>query len=212
MNRIILNDEPQTAEIQPETWGDLLETLDRRCAAGGHVLTAVRFDGVDQPAFRQQEILAASLSEISVVEAQSTTPQALLLTTLEEADQASTALVGAAERIGVAFRGFDISSANDDLVEFAQGLSTMVTLANVISQAIGVPLDGLACNGTTGAAMIAELATRTESLIAAQEIGDWITVADVVEYDVAPALARWPALFSAMRASVDAVAVPGPRA
>lgn len=212
MNRITLDDEVLQPEIAWETWGDLLEVVDRRCAAAGTVVTAVRFDGVEQPAFRQVETLQYPLADLAAVEAQTASPTALLLSTIEEACQASTRLAGAAERIGAGFRGFDISTANDDLVEFAQGLGTMVTLANVLAQAIGVDLQAVACDGMTGAEMIGELSTHAGTLVGAQEIGDWITVADVVEYDLVPALGRWPDLFAELRTAVDRLPAPAARA
>ena len=45
-----------SGEFRPETWGDLLERLDRTLVADGRVVTAVRFDGVDQPSFRDAEL------------------------------------------------------------------------------------------------------------------------------------------------------------
>lgn len=208
MNTITLNDETLQAEEGWKTWGELLEVLDRRCADAGQVVTAARFDGVDQPTFRGDGARGHLLKSLSVIEVESTPPGALLLSTLDQAKQAVVALGASAERLGGAFRGFDVSSANEELVEFAQSLGTVVTLASVLSQAIGVDLATVRCDGASGVDMIGELTTHADALIGAQDIGDWITVADVVEYDVAPALGRWPALFDALRASLGKAGVP----
>jgi hypothetical protein len=208
MYRIILNDAAGPAANRCETWGELLDVLDRRCAERGHVVTAARFDGVGLPALRHPDTLRQPLGAVQVVEVESTPPRDLLLSTLAEADRAVVALAAAAARIGGDFRGFDVLSANDELAEFAQSLGTIVTLAGVLSQAIGRDLSTIRCDGASAVEMIREMTTHAEALIGAEQIGDWITVADVVEYDIAPSLARWPSLFACLRESVDQASIP----
>jgi hypothetical protein len=204
MLRILVNGSEETADLACQCWGELLERLDRRVAADGQVLTAIRFDGVDQPSFRDPACEPQPMGGIRVIDADSASPRVLLDNSVDEAIVAARALAAGAARLGGAFRGFDVSGANHDLVDMARGLGTLVAIVQTLSQAIGVSVDSVRGGDRTGSQMIAELTTQTDSLIAAQRDGDWITVADVIEYDIASALQRWPELFEALRDSIPA--------
>jgi hypothetical protein len=202
MPRILVNGLEQTPGPACQHWGDLLEHLDGVVAGGGQVLTAVRFDGVDEPTFRDPAGARRSICGLQVIEAESLRPRDLLENSLNEAIGAARTLAEGAGRVGGAFRGFDVSIANQDLVDLAQGLGTLVAIIQTLSQALGVALDSLVCEFGTANNMIEELSGHADALIEAQQAGDWITVADVIEYDVAPALQRWPSLFEGLRRSL----------
>jgi hypothetical protein len=202
MPRILLNGREQRAETACHCWGDLLARLDRRCAANGQVLTAVRFDGVEQPSFRDTLPPGHPLGGIRVIDGDAISPHRLLEASLDEAAAAAGALATSAEKVGAAFRGFDVATAGQDLSQLAKGLSTLVMLAQTAGQAAGVDLQSLTCVCGTGTRMIEELSAHAEAVIRAQRAGDWIAVADVIEYDIAPALRSWPALFDALRQAI----------
>jgi hypothetical protein len=204
MLRILVNGTEQTADFACQHWGELLEHLDRRVAGDGQVLTAIRFDGVDQPSFRDPACAHLSLSGLGVIEAECVRPRVLIDNSVNEAIVAARTLAAGAARIGGVFRGFDVSSANHDLVEVAQGLGTLVAIVQALSQTLGVGLGSVGCGDRTGSQMIADLTAQTDAIISAQQDEDWITVADVMEYDLAPALQQWPELFEALRGSISA--------
>jgi hypothetical protein len=199
MQRILMNGVEEPASSAFNHWGELLGHLDRCAAGDGKVLTAVRFDGVDQPSFRDPESAALPLDRLSVVEAESMSPAALLDDSVGEAASAARALAAGAERVGVAFRGFDISRANVDLQELAQGVGTLVAIAQALSQAGGVSLDAVGCEGRTASAMLETLSGHAGELIEAREAEDWITVADIIEHDLAPILHQWPGVLETLR-------------
>jgi hypothetical protein len=202
MYEIFVNDERQPAENAPKTWGNLLRAVDASCGARGQVVTAVRFDGVEQPAFRETALDSRDLDALATIEVEAVRPADLLLSTIDQAVRAVDTLQRAAERIGASFRGFDVSKANEELADLAGSLGSVVTIASTLSQAIQVNLADLPCDGGNASAMVDELLAHADALITAQEVGDWISVADIVEYDVAPCLRRWPAVFEALRQSV----------
>lgn len=198
MYRIVVNDADVAAETPSKSWGELLDWLDARCAEQGRVVTGARLDGVEWPAFRGADDAARPLDDVAVVEVEAVTPRDLLASTLEQGMEAARSLGAAAERIGSAFRGVDVSAANRDLAEFAQTLGTLVTITQTLAGAMSVGLDEVTSDGVTGDRFVEELTAHAEAVIAAQQQRDWITVADIVEYDIAPALGRWPGLFAAL--------------
>lgn len=207
MYQVLVNEEATATENGCKTWGDLLRAVDARCAAGGQVVTAVRFDGVDQPAFREPALEARGLADVATVEIEAARPTDLLLSSLDQAVSAAETLGQTAERLALGFRGFDVSASNAELAQFAGGLATLVSFTSTICQAMGRDLADISHEGASAACMVDELLRHADAIIGAQQAGDWITLADVMEYDLGPALGRWPGLFDTLRALV-----PGGRA
>jgi|WetSurMetagenome_2_1015567.scaffolds.fasta_scaffold123071_3 hypothetical protein len=203
MERVLVNGVEESTFGACNHWGELLEHLDQSAAGDGKVLTAVRFDGVDQPSFRDPVEASKRLDTLLVVEAEAVAPGALLDISIGEAVAAARGLAAGAERVGAGFRGFDVSRASQDLQELAQGIGTLVAVSQAIAQAVGLPLEGVGQPGRTGADLVASLSSQTDELIKARESGDWITVADIVEYDLAPLLHEWPAVLGAFRCPVS---------
>lgn len=202
MPRILVNGVEQPADSGRQQWGEVLEALDRQAGHAGLVLTAVRFDGVDQPSFRDPALASKPLQAVGSIEAESARPAVLLRNTVDEAISAARTLAAGAERVGGAFRGFDVSTATQELVEMARGLGTLVAIGQALGQALGVSLESVSYDGRTGRQMIEDLTSQADSLINAQRDGDWITVADVIEYDIAPSLQQWPGLFEVLGRSI----------
>jgi hypothetical protein len=204
MYQLLVNDRPEPGAAAWKTWGNLLRGLDERCAAQGRVVTAVRFDGVEQPDFRGLDLASCGLDDLATVEVEAVRPRDLLESTIEQTLVALATLQKTAERLGGEFRAFDVSSANAELGELAESLGNMVSIAGTISQAIGVELSQVRCGSAVASEIVDELLRHANALISAREIGDWIAVADVVEYDIAPCLRRWPTVFQALRSAVSA--------
>ncbi len=199
MYRIVLNGAAVSSQAPCKTWGQLLEWLDARCGEQGLLVTEVRLDGVEWPAFRDPASASQSLEDAAIVDIDAVPPGELLASTLDQAIDAALGLEEAAERIGTALRGIEIHQANCELAEFAETLRTLATIANTVAGALGITLEQVSVDGRAGARLVEELAGYAETVIAAQAQQDWITVADSIEYDVAPALAQWPTLFVALR-------------
>ena len=202
MYRIVVNGSEVAAESPRETWGELLDWLDARCSRDGLLVTEVRLDGVDWPAFREPGAAGQALTDAAVIDVDADRPHDLLASTLDQAVVAARGLGEAAGQIGTTLRGTAIARANRDLAEFAATLRTLVSIATTVASALGIALDDVAVEGRTGNRLVGDLVTHADAVIVAQEQEDWITVADIVEYDIAPALEQWPLLFEALRGLV----------
>lgn len=194
MPRILLNGASLEAAVH--TWGELLEALDAHVTAYGHIVTDVRFDGLDEPAFREPRVLDHPLEDVAVVEVASGTPEGLMRRCLEEAAVSIDPLCQAALAIGEGFRGRDVESANAGLAELADGMSTLIAIAGAANLATGAP--------QTVGPLAGELTGLLEGLVSAQAAHDWIAVADILQYDVEPALRRWAPVFAAAGAAPPA--------
>jgi hypothetical protein len=204
MLRLVLNDEEQSLENMPENWGELLEGLDQRAGERGEVVTAVRFDGVEEPTFRQPARTGLVLRNVELVEVETAAPGDLIDEALARASLAVATLATAASQTGESFRGPDLAGANQQLAELGEGVRSLMAILDAGATALGVSLDRLQWNGRPVSSQLGELTGQLESIIDAQQAHDWLTVADILEYDFQPALTTWRPVFDALRTAIPA--------
>lgn len=184
-----------------ETWGELLDILDAQRAASEDVVTAVRLSGVDRPAFRSPGLRATPLGEDAEVYVETARPADLIRDTLDEAETVTATIVEAALCLGGSFRGRDVAGANRALADFADSLGSLIYVTSAVAQAAGVDLSVVGDGRVSAVEMINHLIGHTETLLTAQNARDWNGVADVIEYDIAGAVRRWPLVLKGIRSA-----------
>jgi len=167
------------------TWGELLARLDDECEKRGVVISDVSFDGQPQDAFRTAAVVTRQTGKMRI-DVKTSTQTDLLLTAIDEAIGAAEPMCPVAAHLAAAFRAHDLARANQDLAVFAPNLGALVQLASNIT-ALATRVDERAQHSAVDA-VPAEIGKHVEVLIGAQSTGDWITVADVLEYDITSAL------------------------
>jgi hypothetical protein len=108
---------------------------------------------------------------------------------LEEATAAIAPLCTAAVELGERYRDHDLRPANQGLVELADGLTSLIGIVGAAGLALHV-------DATT---IVSELGGHLEALVTAQEASDWLTVADVLQFDIEPSLKRLRPLLASLR-------------
>jgi hypothetical protein len=193
--KLMLNARPYRPANVPETWAEWLDGLDAEAATTGRIVTAVRFDGVDEPAFRAPAARTRRLSLFEEVEVDTATPLALILRTVTEAADMSTSLAAAAASVAEAFRELDISEGHDMLPQLVHGMQHIVTLTDACATALGIGTHAITCEGVPFNQWMAEFGRRLIVLLEAEARHDWPTVADCLEYEMEPALRAWSTIF-----------------
>lgn len=94
------------------------------------------------------------------------------------------------------FRQHDIGRANYLLAQLAQNLQALIVLVQELrgpvtnaGSAVNLPSDQEA----------EKLVAMLETLVSAQSTQDWLTVADVLEYDMEPELRAWLECFESIK-------------
>lgn len=198
MLQCLLNQEPKPLDSGLKTWGDLLDGLDQECAAGRQTVTAVRFDGVDQPTFRAPQLARQPLAPLTRIEIETVDRTRLLRGTLGSAVSSLPALAAGARRAADGFRGADLSGAHRQLTSLVEAIRTLTMLTVASATAAGVDLDTLECGDATASDVIGAVGVVLDSLAQWQVGRDWLAVADALEFDLAPAITDWGSVFEAM--------------
>jgi hypothetical protein len=196
MPEIYLNDVPQQFESPFKTWGDLLNTLDDRASDAGVILSAARFDGVDEPSFRDPAAVRKPLGNVRRVDVETAMPGAFLRDCLLEAIQPLHETAQTAKRLSEIYRGHDVTPGHDGLRGLAGDLGATAVLADMLAGPLAIDLTAISVEGVTAAQHLQQLGTTIDALVTAQEAQDWITVADLLEYELEPSIRRWAALLT----------------
>lgn len=191
MTDIFIDRTRHTSAYRASDWGDLLTALDADLDARGVVVTAVRFDGVDQPTFRHPSATTRDLNTIRQVHLETARPEVLLRQCLADAADAVGHMGGQVDRIATLFRRRELQLANQGLAQLAADLGAFVALVDTLRGPIGLDAACLAIDGASVEVQIARLHSRLESLLEAQRQEDWLTIGDILEYDLAPTLRAW---------------------
>jgi hypothetical protein len=196
MPAIFVNDVPQDVTNSPETWGDLLSTLDEQAAQLGVILSATRFDGVEEPSFREPHAVARPLAGIGRIDVETAVPAAFVRECLLDAIPPLQQTAQRTKALATIYRGHDLLAGHQGLRDLAAELGAAMVLADVLAGPVGIDLTTVAVEGVTAAQQLQQIGTTMDTLVSAQENQDWLTVADVLEYDLEPAIRRWVALLT----------------
>ena len=181
------------------TWGELLAQIDAALAERALIVTDVAFDGLDEPAFRDGDVVARALEGLACVEVASGTPASLMERCMAEAVAATDALAAAALRVAADFRARAVQQARAGLVELAEGLGSLMAITGAAGIALHVDLERAVCGDRSIAAVVRQMTGYVDAIIAAQQAGNWLAIAQLLECDVEPALRRWKPMLDVFR-------------
>lgn len=176
------------------TLAELLGLLDRELDAVGRIVTDVRLDGVDEPAFRSVDVLEVPLARLETVEVRSDDPQGLLRRLLADALAALAPLAASAQSLAADFRNGAGDDARYDLGVLGEGLATLVELIGALALA-GAAQKPPGVVPPAAMGMMNALWTGYESAVNAVGRRDWVEAATALEDKVGGVLvASEPAL------------------
>ena len=188
---LTLDGQALNATKPAETLGDVLAEVDTRLAREGRIVTGLRLDGVDEPAFREPHVVGASPAAFGDVAIESGTPADLAARCLGEAAAALGALAEAADSLSMRYRLGELAAASRELVQITEGIGTALAITGAASLGLGVDLASQATSEGTLAALAAGTTHALDRLIRAQIDADWDTTAELLEGTLAPLLRRW---------------------
>jgi hypothetical protein len=179
-----------------KTWGQLLDALEQGDGPARIVVTAVRFEGVDEPSFRDASVLARDLGTAQGVDVDTCAAGELFASAIETAREGLGTLAVAARQTADAFRSHDLARAHRGLADFVLTLQTLAKLTAAVSRV------GPACDAVDpeaqGTEFLERLRVGLESLVTSNMSEDWISVADVLEYEMAELLPGWNGMLYAI--------------
>ena len=108
-----------------------------------------------------------------------------------EAGTAVALMADKVVRLAEMFRADDVKAANEGLTVLASELADLVAMIGIMQGPLAVDPARLVIDGLSPEDQIARLGTWLESLVSAQANQDWLTIADILEYEIEPLVRQW---------------------
>lgn len=188
MPHIQLDGEPFAGVTAPGPFSQILGRVEPDVARRSRVVTAIRINGVDEPAFREATVGTRMLAADDTLEIDTTPTRQLASDALDDAVRLMPALCEAASATAGHLRGDAPLQAAGDLAPLAEGLTLLVTLvqaADAWADASQVPHESWL------GADVSAVGRGIDALESAQRRQDWHETASVLETSLIPALETW---------------------
>lgn len=186
------------------TLGEVLDVVEPAVAGRSRIVTAFRVNGVDEPAFREHGVRARTLQSGDCVDLETTTARQLATDALADTVRLTPSLCAAAVQTADQLRTSAAEIAARDLGALAEGLTLLVTLVQAAEAwADAGAMDRDSWLGSD----VLDVARCIEVLEEAQRAEDWVSTADVLTYDLVPALDAWRVRLEAALAGLASAGV-----
>ena len=186
----------------PITLDALLSAIEPVLGQSGRIVTAVRINGVEDPAFREPDTLGRNLSNGDTIDVSSTPYGTMASYALEDALRFLPALSDSARSVASDLRGTDRDAGRRAVGELAENLALLVALVHTAD--MWARQAGLAATGWLGQDVDAvdEAAGRLERAAGASE---WDVAASALDADLTQALDAWHTRLVAGHAALEAL-------
>lgn len=199
MVRCLVNNTPKVVDSALKTWGPLLAALELEASAGGLTVTAVRFDGVDQPTFRAATLVRVPLAAVETIEVECIDRTRLLRSVLGTARHSLSPLAAGARRLAGLYRQGQLDDARQQLSALVATIRTLTELTLASTAAAGMALAEVSCRGESGANVLGAVGVALDTVSQAHDAADWLAVAGALEHGLTPALLQWELVFDAVQ-------------
>lgn len=192
----------------PITVDALLSAVEPVLGQSGRIVTALRINGVDEPAFREPDVLDRSLRDADEIDLD-TTPVAVMASyALDDALRYLPDLASEAREVAAHLRSPHATEHRPSIGGLADNLALLAALVHTAD--VWARRAGLAGGDWLGddVAAIERVAATLETAAGAE---DWVSAADALEYDLTEALEGWQARLAAGRVDMQAF-LPAPTA
>ena len=203
MRECLVNDTPVAVDFRPETWGELLEQLDRALGLERRVVTAVRFDGVDEPSFRTAAQTGRPLAAVTRVEVDAAAASRLLDDALGAAADSLPALAAGARVAAAAYRT-GAADAHGQLTALIGAIQSLVALTTAAETAARATSGRAESPGDAVAASCRRAESALVALIERHSRGDWSALADALDGELASSILDWHGVLGAIREEATA--------
>lgn len=200
MPSVFVDDRPVAVTQTMHTWADLLTTIDQQLDARGRVVTDVRFDGVDEPTYRESTALGRPLSRMRRIDLVTATPMDLLKACMKDAAGSVRQLSAESARTADLFRTQQVTIAHEGLAAVATALVQLMTLVHTLQGPLGIASLQSSADAAAQQDELGRFSELTDALLQAQRSGDNYAIADILEYDLTPFLYAWQVRFDALAA------------
>ncbi len=177
------------------TAGDLLESLKSNHLNPADFITSISLNGETVPEEKQEKLITKQLSEVELFEVDTDNPRDLSVRTLAKMDELVDSLTVMLEESADKFRVEDEKIANQYFINCVEALHTFADVIVKVKVLNSIDYTDIIYNSEPVSIKEEALQKVFSSLHEAQKSKDWISLADLVEYELLPVILEWKEIF-----------------
>lgn len=186
-------------------FGQLMEKLTEKAAAEGGSVLSVKVNGEDLTGRDRSHLQDLPLEDIEQLEIQTGDPKELARSTMDSIAEFLEQLLKELHKTADLFRQGDSNQSNEFFVRCLDGLQVFMHSLEICRRLLGISFELLYSPSENGRAdkSVAEsrrqLFSVLDGMIQAQTDQDWVLMADMLEYELIPALEEWRQIIPAIQ-------------
>lgn len=188
---VMINETKMNPPAGLATWGDLLDWVETKHLKPGQCITRVMFGGQEEIQYRHPSICEEGIQEFGQVQIESGNFDTVVKETFSELQ---TELALALESTRDIIQQFENRTDERAYTQLAHLLDSIRIFYSVFSEDLGW------VNAVDNSA---NLENAIRQLISAQENRFWVSICDVLEYEIVPILESWSETVERTRARIN---------
>ena len=194
---VTVNQTPLNVPAELATWGEVLDWLETDHLKPGQCITRVFLGSEEAIHYRNQTVCATDLDAVGEIRIESGDFDTVVSESLTELDTELRQAMGSVEEI---IRLLENRQTEQAYTQLALLLDSIRIFFTVFSEDLGWAEQEA---DSSREAVSASLENALTQLIAAQENGFWVSVCDVLAYEITPILEGWQKLVERTRVRIN---------
>ncbi len=194
-----LNGQQLAGETRGATLQEILEDMVVRKMGNDATMSEVRINGVP---YNLQDMGPANLmgrDGITRLEVETLSSRKVALHFLANAEAFLDPITDSVLRVAELFRVADEREASQHYLHILDSLQLLLQTLDMSRQTLNLDFQRVSWKGQSAEDRLNRLATLVQDMLTAQETQDWVLLADVLQYDLAPELQGWREHVPALR-------------
>jgi hypothetical protein len=194
---VIINENQINVPVEISTWGDLLDWVETDYLRAGQCITHVYLGGNEALNYREQPVCDKDITDVGAVAIRSGDFDRVVRDSMRELDQELQTSVDSASEI---IRLLENRKEEEAYNQLALLLDSVRIFFTIFSEDLGwVEAPDAEISRKEFSAVLERALTQ---LVTAQENRYWVSICDVLEYEIVPILESWQKLVESTREQI----------
>lgn len=185
--------------------GGLLEEFVAKRFFRDEFIATIKINGEVVPEDALAAMKSRPVGDLRTLEIDTDTFRAVSIRALDSMDEYVEGLVALVEQSADKFRTDDETVANRNFINGVEGLQTFVSIIDKVKSINGLDFASMKHGDATLGQKERELLQVLNSLFGTQKNRDWIGLADILEYELAPLIREWKDILRAIANNLRAM-------
>ncbi len=182
---------------------DVLMKIATEHISPDQVIKRVRLNGEIYSEDIPHDAAGINLDDINSLEVDTVRGDEIAWDFLENGAGQVNSIMEGAVKVSELFRVADETDANEHYAEFLEGMRLFLSMVDQVSDLLKIDFSSVQFNDGSVQDRIEKLSGKLNRMLDVQAEEDWIMVADLLEYEIAPLLGEWKDILPLLKEKIS---------